>query len=286
MAQFSPLNFARYTCKNVYYRSRSQFNLSILGHTEHIPKLGWYEWIFVTPSAHRVHHGQNDIYIDRNYGGVFIIWDRMFGSFQEELDEEPVIYGVREPIRTFDPLWDNAHIYLRMSQDVWRTAEWKNKFRILFSRTGWRPMDTAKKWPRFKSNLERFKKYDPSIPSLISFYAFAQFLLLILSVIELPALFTEHGYGEGAFIAALLSLTMFCTASWLNGQKPFLLECARLCLFFSYAYFAWQSGYKPVLYSGVLVYGLLNLLLLPLLYYLQKFPKSLAFLPLKAKAAK
>mgnify|MGYP002714520603 FL=1 len=67
-------------------------------HTRHIPKLGWFEWLFITPSNHRVHHAQNPIYMDRNYGGVFIVWDRLFGTFQEELDEEPVIFGVTVPL--------------------------------------------------------------------------------------------------------------------------------------------------------------------------------------------
>ena len=72
-------------------------------HTEHIPKLGWYEWFFVTPSNHRVHHAQNDVYMDRNYGGLFIIWDRLFGTFQTELDEEPVVFGIRGPLRSWNP---------------------------------------------------------------------------------------------------------------------------------------------------------------------------------------
>ena len=63
-------------------------------HSRHIPKLGWYELFFVTPSNHRVHHAQNDIYIDKNYGGVFIIWDRLFSTFQEEQDDEECIYGL------------------------------------------------------------------------------------------------------------------------------------------------------------------------------------------------
>ena len=83
-------------------------------HTEHIPKLGKYEWFFITPSNHRVHHAQNDIYMDRNYGGVFILWDRLFGTFQEELKEQPVIFGIRGPLRsltlfkrllTFTSIW-------------------------------------------------------------------------------------------------------------------------------------------------------------------------------------
>ncbi len=89
-------------------------------HTEHVPKLGWYEWIFVTPSNHRMHHGQNDIYLDRNYAGIFILWDRLFGTFQEELDEDPVIFGIRGPLRSFNPVHALTHVYVDMAKDSWR----------------------------------------------------------------------------------------------------------------------------------------------------------------------
>ncbi len=105
-------------------------------HTEHIPRLGWYEWIFVTPSNHRVHHAQNDIYVDRNYGGVFILWDRCFGSFQEELEQEPCIYGIRGPLLTFSPLWANLHIYVGMAQDAWHASSRWDKLQVLVARTG------------------------------------------------------------------------------------------------------------------------------------------------------
>jgi sterol desaturase/sphingolipid hydroxylase (fatty acid hydroxylase superfamily) len=83
-------------------------------HTRHMPKLGWFEWCFVTPSNHRAHHAQNALYMDRNYGGVFIIWDRLFGSFQEEDDNEPVIFGVTTPLASWNPLWANLQFYAQL----------------------------------------------------------------------------------------------------------------------------------------------------------------------------
>ncbi len=74
-------------------------------HTRHIPKLGWYEGFFVTPSNHRAHHAQNPLYMDRNYGGVFILWDRLFGTFQQEDDAEPPVFGVTRPLASWNPLW-------------------------------------------------------------------------------------------------------------------------------------------------------------------------------------
>jgi len=126
-------------------------------HTQHIGKLGWYEWIFVTPSNHRVHHAQNDIYLDRNYGGLFIIWDRLFGTYQEELDAEPVVYGIRGPLQSWNPVRALTHIYCDMAQDCWRTRRWRDKLKIWFARTGWRPADVAQRYPREKTDLARFR---------------------------------------------------------------------------------------------------------------------------------
>jgi hypothetical protein len=91
-------------------------------HTRHIPKLGWFEWCFVTPSNHRAHHAQNALYMDRNYGGVFIIWDRLFGTFQEEDDNEPVIFGVTTPLASWNPLWANLQFYAQLWNDARRAS--------------------------------------------------------------------------------------------------------------------------------------------------------------------
>lgn len=80
-------------------------------HTRHIPKLGWLEWVLITPSNHRVHHAQNPAYLDRNYGGVFILWDRLFGTFKEEDPAEPVVFGVTTPLASWNPLWANLQFY-------------------------------------------------------------------------------------------------------------------------------------------------------------------------------
>ncbi len=87
-------------------------------HTELIGRLGWLDRVLVTPSNHRVHHGQNDYCIDRNYGGILVLWDRLFGSFVEERVGEPIVYGVRKPLRSFNPLWGNLHYYA----DLWHAA--------------------------------------------------------------------------------------------------------------------------------------------------------------------
>ncbi|WP_340678819.1 sterol desaturase family protein [Paraglaciecola sp.] len=158
-------------------------------HTRHVPKLGWFEWLFVTPSNHRVHHAQNRAYIDRNYGGVFIIWDRLFGSFQEELDDEPVIFGLRSSLKSWNPLYANLQVYKQLWQDSWHTQSWGDKWRVWFGRTGWRPADVAEVYPIVKTDLTKFEKFDIPLSTFSKIYCLLQHslttfiaLLLLLNI--------------------------------------------------------------------------------------------------------
>ena len=185
-------------------------------HTEHIPKLGWYEWVFVTPSNHRVHHAQNDHYVDRNYGGVFIIWDRIFGTFQEELDDDPPIYGIRGPLRSFNPFKALTHIYVDMARDSWHTERWRDKFRVWVARTGWRPADVAQKYPRDKTDLAEFEKYDPQVGRGVALYAFFQLVVVILLLNRMEA--SELAYLPGLLLWGIMLATTVTTALWLDGR--------------------------------------------------------------------
>ena len=149
-------------------------------HTQHIGKLGFFEWFFVSPSNHRVHHAQNPEYIDKNYGGLLIIWDRLFGTFKEEDEELEPIYGIRVPLKSWNPLWANLHIFVNMARDAWRTNNWKDKFRVIWSPTGWRPADVAQRYPAYKSDLSRFEKYDPKLSIWAKYAVIGQYVLLSL----------------------------------------------------------------------------------------------------------
>ena len=147
-------------------------------HTQHIPKLGFLEWFMVTPSNHRVHHAQNPEYIDKNYGGLLIIWDRLFGTFKEEDKQLDPIYGIRSPLTSWNPIWGNVHVFVGMARDIWLTRVWRDKFRVLWSRTGWRPRDVAAHYPIPKSDLANFEKYNPALGSLAHRAIVAQYILL------------------------------------------------------------------------------------------------------------
>ncbi|KQN44632.1 hypothetical protein ASE98_06745 [Pseudomonas sp. Leaf48] len=148
-------------------------------HTRHIPKLGWFEWFFVTPSNHRAHHAQNALYMDRNYGGVFIIWDRLFGSFQEEDDNEPVVFGVTTPLASWNPLWANVQFYVQLGADARRAERLWDKLRIWFMRTGWRPADVAAKYPMSKPDLSQFRKFEVALDPRQQLYVLLQFCVYI-----------------------------------------------------------------------------------------------------------
>jgi sterol desaturase/sphingolipid hydroxylase (fatty acid hydroxylase superfamily)/uncharacterized membrane protein YhhN len=108
-------------------------------HSEHVGRLGWFDRWFVSPSNHRVHHAFQDGYLDRNYGGVLVVWDRLFGTFVEE--GERCTYGTRKPLDAWDPVWANVEVYAAIARDAWHARGWRDRLRVVFGRPGWRPAD-------------------------------------------------------------------------------------------------------------------------------------------------
>lgn len=147
-------------------------------HTELVPKLGWFDRVFASPSNHRVHHAVNDRYLDRNYGGIFILWDRWFGTFAEEREDEPVVFGTRAPLRSWNPLWANIEVYWALAKDAWHARRWRDKLLVWFAPPGWRPADVAERFPKPAFDIAR-AEYDPPVSTTMRAYAFAHFLLLL-----------------------------------------------------------------------------------------------------------
>lgn len=153
-------------------------------HTRHIKRMpAWYEAIFVTPSHHRVHHAQNPLYMNKNHGGVFILWDKWFGTFQAELDNEPVIFGITKPLASWNPIWANIDTYWALAKDSWRTERWQDKIAVWFKKTGWRPKDVRKKFPNKVFNPYQQVKFDSPLSQWQKIYAFSQHLTLIAVVL-------------------------------------------------------------------------------------------------------
>ena len=148
-------------------------------HTRHVPKLGWLEWVLITPSNHRVHHAQNPVYLDRNYGGVFIFWDRLFGTFKEEDPAEPVVFGMTTPLASWNPLWANLQFYAQLWDDARRAERFWDKLRIWFMPTGWRPADVAARYPQAKQNLALFRKFEIALGRAQQGYVVLQFAVYV-----------------------------------------------------------------------------------------------------------
>jgi alkylglycerol monooxygenase len=145
-------------------------------HTEHINRMGFLEKIIVTPSHHRVHHAINPEYMDKNYAQIFILFDKWFGTFQEEMPEVPPVYGITRPAETWNPIKINfQHLWL-LTKDAWYAADWRDKFRIWFMPTGWRPADVEMRFPVKKiDNPYHFKKYETKASPALNTWAWVQF---------------------------------------------------------------------------------------------------------------
>jgi sterol desaturase/sphingolipid hydroxylase (fatty acid hydroxylase superfamily) len=117
-------------------------------HTELIGKLGWFGKVFNTPSHHRVHHGRNPIYLDRNHAGIFIIWDKLFGTFEPE--GEAVDYGLTKNIHTYNPFRIAFHEWASMLRDAWNAKTWRGRAGYLFMRPGWTEDGAGKTAPALR----------------------------------------------------------------------------------------------------------------------------------------
>ena len=106
-------------------------------HTQYIDKMGWLEYIINTPSHHRVHHGRNPEYIDKNHAGSLIIWDKLFGTFEPE--RAPVVYGITAPVNSWNPVYAQVAHLNTITQDLKAAQGWREVVRVLFGRPGWHP---------------------------------------------------------------------------------------------------------------------------------------------------
>ena len=175
-------------------------------HTQHINKMGILEHIIVTPSHHRVHHAINKEYLDKNLGQIFIFWDKLFGTYQEELKEAPPVYGITRPVRTWNPIKINfQHLWL-LIKDAWRTNNWKDKFTLWFKPTGYRPADVAEKYPVYKiEDVYHFEKYDTKTSPALNAWSWIQLLMILF--------FISYFFGNIALINSIDKLYIF----WYGG---------------------------------------------------------------------
>ena len=189
-------------------------------HTRHIGKLGWLEYILVTPSQHRVHHAINKEYIDKNLAAIFCIWDRAFGTFQEELDDVPCVYGTLKPVRTWNPILINFQHLWYLTQDAWHTSSILDKAKIWFMPTGWRPKDVVKKIPRSKvDNVFNQEKYRLEYSSIHKVFAGFHFLTLNIVLYIFLSSFANLSFADKTGYFLLIFSSIFSFSSVMDGYK-------------------------------------------------------------------
>jgi sterol desaturase/sphingolipid hydroxylase (fatty acid hydroxylase superfamily)/uncharacterized membrane protein YhhN len=218
-------------------------------HTEHVPKLGWFDRWFCSPSNHRVHHAVNDSYLDRNYGGILVVWDRLFGSFAEE--RERCVYGTRSPLNSWDPLWSNAEVYWGLARDSWHARSWADKLRVWFKPPRWRPADVAERFPKPAFDIAKVERYHPPMTPALAWFAGLQFVVLLAGVAVF--LWNADGLPLGlsfTWLAALAASLWGVGAVMQGRMRPLellMLEAAALSMATSVQQLvAWHQLFKPL----------------------------------------
>lgn len=210
-------------------------------HTQHIGKMGFLEHIIVTPSHHRVHHAINPQYIDRNHGQIFIFWDKMFGTFQEELPDAPPVYGITRPANTWNPIKINfQHLWL-LIKDAWHAQAWRDKLRIWFMPTGWRPADVAERYPVEKiDDIWHFEKYYPKSSAALKTWSWIQMLSTFLFVFYFFGNIARIGSPGIFYYGAFVFLSVYAYSEMMD-HNPFALFWESLKNVSGLA-FIWQTG--------------------------------------------
>jgi sterol desaturase/sphingolipid hydroxylase (fatty acid hydroxylase superfamily) len=231
-------------------------------HTETIKKLPrWIEFIFNTPSHHRVHHGRDPKYIDKNHAGSLIIWDRMFGTFQEE--EEKPTYGITKPINSWNAVWANMSHYAEMGNDLKQIPKWSDRFLYLFKKPGWLPDYMGGYRAAPDVDKSSYQKYDTPSPVSMNLYVLFQYILclagtsLFLFNQKVPETgLPRFSLGENIFITVLISIVvvncgvLFEQRTWVKWAEWIRIVLYPLILsFLTY----WQ-GWPAWLHAGSFLY--------------------------------
>jgi alkylglycerol monooxygenase len=188
-------------------------------HTELVGRLGVLDRILVTPSNHRVHHGQNDYCIDRNYGGIFVIWDRMFGTFVDEREGEKIAYGVRKPLRSLNPVWGNFQVYADLVRQSRATSGVAAKLAVWFGRLQWSEhLDPS-----------TIRRYDPHTPRPVAAYGVVQYAVTMLMLMHFLAAFETAPLAASAAYAVVILVSCVTIGGVMEGSRTaFAAEAVRL----------------------------------------------------------
>ena len=227
-------------------------------HTEQVGKLGWFDRWFCSPSNHRVHHAVNDAYLDKNYGGILIVWDRIFGTFKDEDPQEKSVYGTRGLLNSWDPLWANAQVYAGLAHDSWHTRHWGDKLRVWLKPPGWRPADVAERFPKPAFSMAQMQRYQPPLARPLQWFAAAQFVVLLAGVAVFLWQADHAPLTDNAVWFAVLLASQWALGAVLQGRIGMLMalviQSAALATATSALGLAqWHLVFKPLTMAIALV---------------------------------
>jgi hypothetical protein len=210
-------------------------------HTRHIGRMGFLEKIIVTPSHHRVHHSINPIYMDKNFGQIFIFWDKLFGTFQEERDDTPPVYGITRPVQTWNPIKINFQHILLLIRDAWHARDWRDKLRIWFMPTGWRPADVAARFPVYKiEDVYQYEKYDTRADTSLHVWSWFQMASTLLFVSWFMMNIASIGSPGIFYYGAFIFLSIYALTDLMDRNSSAIFWELLRNLFGGYL--LWQQG--------------------------------------------
>ncbi len=251
-------------------------------HTQHIGKMGWLEYIIVTPSQHRVHHAINPEYIDKNLGQVLCIWDRWFGTFQEELEDVPPQYGVLKPAATWNPIHINFQHVWRLIQDAWRTNNWTDRLRIWFMPTGWRPEDVRENYPRtIIEDVYNFQRFNTLSSSWLKAYALFQLIFTLALLLFMFYNYSVIGFDGLLLFGGFVFLGIYGYTSLMDRVKyAYLIEVFRGVLGMAFILISgdWFGIEAMIDGASYLVFGYFSITVLGGIYF-TFFEKDQKFQP-------
>jgi sterol desaturase/sphingolipid hydroxylase (fatty acid hydroxylase superfamily) len=198
-------------------------------HTRLIGKMGFLEKFLMTPSHHRVHHAINPEYLDKNYAPIFVLWDKWFGTFQEELEHVPPVYGVKRPVSSWNPLWISFQHFWLILTDAVRTEKLLDKIRIWFMPTGWRPEDVKQKYPvKVWENVYDQVKYQTNASLLLKSWSALQLVVTLSLALYLFNRISDLQGVSMLIYGAFIFYSVFSYTSLMDGNRfAWLLELVR-----------------------------------------------------------
>ncbi len=207
---------------------------SFFTHTQLIGKLGLLEHIFITPSLHGVHHASDEKYLDKNYGDVFVFWDKLFGTFQTE--EEAPKYGLTHPIKSYSFLWQHFHYYLEILEACKRATSFKAKINAVFGSPALMDQNIR---PYLEEKYHQAKKQTK--PIQFKFYLNLQ-LVIVVGLLTLVTLFFKQLSAlDGAAVLTFILLSLINIGALLEQRRwIYYLECFRLILTTAYIFYSFN----------------------------------------------